>query len=289
MYLPNYLYRWKIFALQDNHNTVVLRNYSRFDDCEFIDDIKLNKLLNGKCKAVKWSEWKNACLHISNVHAPIKTTRLKVWYSTCITRNVVKFIYGRDKVHRRAVKRRDAILMENHGKLMNNITGMLKKQEKEYFNEFSYSLRTSPRSLWSELNDIIPRSNIKSTPKGMGAVVSYINVPSFTVNIYLLSKGKRSIQRVDLLRLFMSLSDKTSMDVLGFDRKLIKIACQHIADSLLYIISSMIPSRKPDNYGPFYWHGLTSIPARVSNYMARKVWDENTHPFLNFNGCTVEV
>ena len=49
---------------QDKHNTVTFRNYSRFDDCEFIDDIKSNDLLNGNCKDVKWSEWKNAFLHV---------------------------------------------------------------------------------------------------------------------------------------------------------------------------------------------------------------------------------
>ena len=26
-----------------------------------------------------------------------------------------------------------------------------------------------------------------------------------------------------------------------------------------------------------------------SNYMHYKIWDELTYPFLNFNGCTVEV
>ena len=26
-----------------------------------------------------------------------------------------------------------------------------------------------------------------------------------------------------------------------------------------------------------------------NDYMLRKVWDEITYPFLNFNGCTVEV
>ena len=31
------------------------------------------------------------------------------------------------------------------------------------------------------------------------------------------------------------------------------------------------------------------IPAWISNYMPRKVFDEITYPFLNFNGCTVEV
>ena len=62
---------------QDKHKTVTFRNYSHFDDCEFIDDIKSNDLLNRNCKDVKWSEWKNAFLHVSNMLAPIKTTRLK--------------------------------------------------------------------------------------------------------------------------------------------------------------------------------------------------------------------
>ena len=41
--------------------------------------------------------------------------------------------------------------------------------------------------------------------------------------------------------------------------------------------------------GPFYLHGLTLIPAWISNYTHYNVWDEITYPFLNFNGATVEV
>ena len=41
--------------------------------------------------------------------------------------------------------------------------------------------------------------------------------------------------------------------------------------------------------GPFYYHGLTLIPAWISNYIHYKLWDEITYPFLNFNGATVEV
>ena len=41
------------------------------------------------------------------------------------------------------------------------------------------------------------------------------------------------------------------------------------------------------------WHKyprlLTLIPAWISNYIHYKVWDEITYPFLNFNGCTIEV
>ena len=39
----------------------------------------------------------------------------------------------------------------------------------------------------------------------------------------------------------------------------------------------------------FYQHGLTLILAWISNYIHYKLWGEITYPFLNFNGCTVEV
>ena len=35
--------------------------------------------------------------------------------------------------------------------------------------------------------------------------------------------------------------------------------------------------------------GVVSKPTGISNYMHCKVWDEITYPFINFNGCTVEV
>ena len=41
--------------------------------------------------------------------------------------------------------------------------------------------------------------------------------------------------------------------------------------------------------GPFYEHGLTLIPALISNYIHYGVWNEITYPFLNFNGATDEV
>ena len=69
-------------VLHGYHNTVTFRNYNHFDDCEFINDVKSNDLLNGNCKEVKWNEWKDAFLHICNAHAPTKTARLKVRSNT---------------------------------------------------------------------------------------------------------------------------------------------------------------------------------------------------------------
>ena len=40
-------------------------------------------------------------------------------------------------------------------------------------------------------------------------------------------------------------------------------------------------------WGPWYQHGLTLIPAWISNHKPSKVWGEITYPFPNFNGCTI--
>ena len=42
-------------------------------------------------------------------------------------------------------------------------------------------------------------------------------------------------------------------------------------------------------WGPFYWLGLTLIPAWLSNYICYELWGEIAYPFPNFNVATVEV
>ena len=41
--------------------------------------------------------------------------------------------------------------------------------------------------------------------------------------------------------------------------------------------------------GPFHQHGLTLIPAWLSNHMLSKICDEVTYSFPNFNSCIVDV
>ena len=43
------------------------------------------------------------------------------------------------------------------------------------------------------------------------------------------------------------------------------------------------------NWGSYYQHALTLIPACINNHTPSKVLDEITYPFPNFNGCTIEV
>ena len=50
--------------------------------------------------------------------------------------------------------------------------------------------------------------------------------------------------------------------------------------SMTYFLVTIVGTTT--SWGPFYWHGLTLIPAWISNYIHYKVWDEIIYPFLNF-------
>ena len=47
---------------------------------------------------------------------------------------------------------------------------------------------------------------------------------------------------------------------------------------MLYIWYVPVQLHYIDTWAPFYWHGLTLIPAWISNYIHYKVWDVITYP-----------
>ena len=91
-----------------------------------------------------------------------------------------------------------------------------------------------------------------------------------------------------------------SQSALEFLLALCKIAFQWLTSSIQWCIGNSLAHNWTlkcfldiwifaDISGPFYEHGLTLIPAWISNHMPSKVWDDITYPFLNINGATVEV
>ena len=74
-----------------------------------------------------------------------------------------------------------------------------------------------------------------------------------------------------------------------FDNAMVRI---HIIVAAINKIYNVIGTKcipYDDAWSPFYCLGLISIPAWISNYIHRKMWNEITYPFLKFNGAIVEV
>ena len=74
-----------------------------------------------------------------------------------------------------------------------------------------------------------------------------------------------------------------------FKLKICVFRCRILSFLFVYAIFPFVQQSWYTISGPFYQHGLTLIPTWISNHIHYNVWDEITYPFLNFNGCTVEV
>ena len=67
-----------------------------------------------------------------------------------------------------------------------------------------------------------------------------------------------------------------------------EVKCSLLRDYWLRQVASVSCNISYKIWGPCYWHGLTWIPAWISNYIRYNVRDEITYPFPNFNGAVVE-
>ena len=73
------------------------------------------------------------------------------------------------------------------------------------------------------------------------------------------------------------------------DKTVVRSSYIHNGVSYTGKTTSLYWIRAQDTSGHFYLHGVTLIPAWISNYIHYVVWDEITYPCVNFNGATVEV
>ena len=103
-----------------DHKCIRFRDFKHFDEQAFVNDILHSETLEtvmSQTDVLKgWYMWKNEFLKISNKHAPIVERRLKSRNNPWITPNIVKSMYRRDFLHKRAVTLKDESAWEEYKK-----------------------------------------------------------------------------------------------------------------------------------------------------------------------------
>ena len=127
---------------KNNHNVVCFRNYNNFDINAFTTDLKncetlSNTSVNSNSLNEMWSEWKHAFLKCCNKHAPIKESRVKNRHCPWMTSDVIKLIYQRDYLKKQYDKLNIHSLLLEYRELRNNITKLIRRKKREYFDSVS--------------------------------------------------------------------------------------------------------------------------------------------------------
>ena len=97
----------KPVAQKEKHNHIKFRDYKKFDKSAFLNDVKHSECFASvmiESDMIKgWGNWKEEFLKICDHHAPMVEKRLRNRSSPWITPQIIKMMYQRDYMHRKAV------------------------------------------------------------------------------------------------------------------------------------------------------------------------------------------
>ena len=81
----------------------------------------------------KWDKFKNVFLTVSNICAPFETRRLKNRNNPWIDNTIVRLMYKRDHLKRKAVKYKSDELWESYKQIRNTVTELIISSKKKLF------------------------------------------------------------------------------------------------------------------------------------------------------------
>ena len=241
------------------HKFVTYRDYKEFNPDAFLMDVY--KLV--QCSATKsslsdkWDFFKSGFLRISNEHGPVKKRRLKNRFCPWITPQIVKLMYSRDHKHKLARTTNDAANWAEYKRLRNCVTAQIKEAKKNYFKFEFMKTMGKPKKLWNVINRLTNKGNDLSPPHDISPDefnnhfskvgtsttdklddvpdrIPWRNPPCLTRFSFTEIEGSAVFDAL------VKLGSDSSVDVLGFDSKLLSLSSNVIAPLLTEIFNLSI-------------------------------------------------
>jgi hypothetical protein len=245
------------------------RNYKDFDEHNFVQACKVTfdnlmiqfletpfTLSNQMIENV-WEQWKSNFLSISNEHAPFRSSRLKNRQNKWITPDIIKLIYKREFLHKKALKSNNKSktneLWLEYRRIRNKITKIIKKRKLNYFSDVTDRFKNNSKQLWKEIRYIFPKKSndvvTDISAEQFNEYFSTIGIKTATENCLpskeycdtfpecLYSFDFSDISDRYVFKLLNSLTNESKNDILDFDTKLLRLASRVISPSLTFILN----------------------------------------------------
>lgn len=250
------------------HNEVRYRCYKNFDEIKFTHDVCTSAVFNdiSLCTDVNnaWSLFKNEFLKISNNHAPIRVSRLKHRYSPWINGDIIKLMYRRDHLHKVATRTGDIDIMNEYRSCRRMVNQLVKEAKCKYYDKLYSDNNVNSNILWKELSKLTGKNDSADnccSPLSADELNDFFtNIGRKTVSHLFASdesycKGPDSIYDFNFVtinsatisKLLMTLNPNSSLDILDFDSKLLRLCANNICEPLtiifnLSITTGVVPS-----------------------------------------------
>ena len=253
---------------KQEHNEIRYRCFKNFDENALITDITnstvFDDIKNLSDVEHAWKLFKDEFLRICNKHAPVRVSRLRKRYNPWINHNIVKLMYRRNHFHKVACRTGDVDKMNQYKFYRRMVNEMIKESKKNYYQKLYTKSKPSSKMLWKELSKLSGNSTTTDrfdsslTADELNEFFTTIGektVSHLPLKNEVLWKGLDSIydfkfnQIVSetIRKCLLTLSQNSSLDVLDFDSRLLRLSAFYIAESLttifnLSINTSIVPS-----------------------------------------------
>ena len=245
----------------NTHRTIQYRSYKDFDQEKFLYDMSqcpaFHEIQNGEKKYAEsaWTLWKQSFTEICNVHAPLKTTRVKNRQNPWITTDIVKIMYERDFAHKKARESvSDDIRWNEYRHLRNLVTSLTTQSKKQYFADIKPQLNNNPKAVWKKLRRVVgSKKNENSIPTQLSNENLNLFFSTVGTNILntlpdpgeLIWNNPACLYKFEfapvepscVLKHLRGLSADSHLDVLQMDTRLLQASAEFITASLCYIIN----------------------------------------------------
>ena len=115
------------------------RNYIEFYSACFLNDLLSFNIIRDVCwpsnlLEIKWNEFKNVFLKVSNEHAPFHCRKLKSRPNPWFDRDIVAMAYQRDYFKRKAISCNDRTVWQSYKSMRNIVTRNIRHKKKSLVN-----------------------------------------------------------------------------------------------------------------------------------------------------------
>ena len=250
-----------------NHKYVTFRSYNKFNEGKFLHEIKeAFKDIDLPCENVctAWDKWKYKFLDICDKHAPVRKMRVKQKNIPWIDGEIIAKIYQRDYIHKRALSNKNDDMWSKYKQLRNEISTLIKKKKKDYFVNKLKSSKNS-KEIWNTISNIVPgkKSNHCIPPEmnadsfndyfskiGLTLAQQHCDMNIQWKNPETIHTFKFKSVSCDCIKKKLNkLPQKSNLDILGFDTKLLGMTANLICESLCELINlSLFTGIVPDDW-----------------------------------------
>ena len=238
-----------------------MRSYNNFNSTLFLNEIRnstvLSSIFNEHDVEVAWKTFFDEFIQICDRHAPRREFRVK--NKPWISKDIIKLMYQRDFLHKKAIKTKDQPIFYQYKNVRNGVTRSIRLLKQKFiYTEINKSSGSGKR-MWQSLKHFLPsKKNSTNTPNyditpdifnsfftSIGdRVTSHFNdnilhVPDMPATVHERERCFifKDISPSFVLKSLQTLPNRKGVDILGFDNILLIIASELIYTHITYLFN----------------------------------------------------